>query len=252
MEKPWLNDPSEPLTKPIVEDIKILWSDPSLKKAFDTNEGQIEDSTPYFMKDENLDRFCEDDYCPSVQDVLRARVKTTGVNEIFFNLARVKFRMVDVGGQRSERRKWIHCFEDVSAVIFFVAMSEYNQYLLEDPEVRRMHESIALFDEVVNARWFSKSAIILFMNKCDLFKEKIKTIDMKCMFDDYKGGNDYDKGCKFLTNIYVNLIEQDAQQKRDVYPHVTCATDTENVKFVFDSVQKSILGNTMGNLGMTV
>ena len=45
--------------------------------------------------------------------------------------------MVDVGGQRSERRKWIHCFEDVTAVIFFVAMSEYNQYLLEDPEVKR-------------------------------------------------------------------------------------------------------------------
>ena len=130
---------------------------------------------------------CSADYCPTTDDVLRVRVKTTGVSEIFFDLAQVRFRMVDVGGQRSERRKWIHCFQDVSAVIFFVAMSEYNQYLAEAPEVKRMHESIALFDEIVNARWFQNSNIILFLNKSDLFKEKIAKIDMKCMFADYTG-----------------------------------------------------------------
>lgn len=42
------------------------------------------------------------------------------------------FRLFDVGGQRSERKKWIHCFEDVTAIIFCVAMSEYDQVLQED------------------------------------------------------------------------------------------------------------------------
>ena len=41
-------------------------------------------------------------------------------------------RLFDVGGQRSERKKWIHCFEDVTAIIFCVAMSEYDQVLHED------------------------------------------------------------------------------------------------------------------------
>ena len=41
------------------------------------------------------------------------------------------FRMVDVGGQRSERRKWIHCFENVTSIIFLVALSEYDQILFE-------------------------------------------------------------------------------------------------------------------------
>lgn len=46
-------------------------------------------------------------------------------------------RMVDVGGQRSERRKWIHCFESVTSIIFLVALSEYDQVLAEcDNEVR--------------------------------------------------------------------------------------------------------------------
>lgn len=39
--------------------------------------------------------------------------------------------MVDVGGQRSERRKWIHCFENVTSIIFLVALSEYDQILFE-------------------------------------------------------------------------------------------------------------------------
>ena len=47
-------------------------------------------------------------------------------------------RMVDVGGQRSERRKWIHCFENVTSIMFLVALSEYDQVLVEsDNEVRR-------------------------------------------------------------------------------------------------------------------
>lgn len=47
------------------------------------------------------------------------------------------FRMVDVGGQRSERRKWIHCFENVTSIMFLVALSEYDQVLVEsDNEVR--------------------------------------------------------------------------------------------------------------------
>lgn len=40
-------------------------------------------------------------------------------------------RMVDVGGQRSERRKWIHCFENVTSIMFLVALSEYDQVLVE-------------------------------------------------------------------------------------------------------------------------
>lgn len=42
--------------------------------------------------------------------------------------------MIDVGGQRSERKKWIHCFENVNAILFITAMSEFNMVLEEDNE----------------------------------------------------------------------------------------------------------------------
>ena len=47
-----------------------------------------------------------------------------------FNIEDDKFVLVDVGGQRSERRKWIHHFEHVTAVVFLVAVSEYDQVKL--------------------------------------------------------------------------------------------------------------------------
>ena len=54
-----------------------------------------------------------------------------------YNCAFVCFRMFDVGGQRSERKKWIHCFEGVTAIIFIVALSEYDLTLAEDQEMVR-------------------------------------------------------------------------------------------------------------------
>lgn len=69
---------------------------------------------------------------PTEQDILRTRVKTTGIVEVHFSFKNLNFKLFDVGGQRSERKKWIHCFEDVTAIIFCVAMSEYDQVLHED------------------------------------------------------------------------------------------------------------------------
>jgi guanine nucleotide-binding protein subunit alpha len=72
---------------------------------------------------------------PDEQDILRSRVKTSGITETVFLMGDLTYRLFDVGGQRSERKKWIHCFEQVNAVVFLVALSEYDQYLYEDASV---------------------------------------------------------------------------------------------------------------------
>ena len=69
------------------------------------------------------------DYMPTEQDVLRARVRTTAIVQQNFQVGTSKYTMFDVGGQRNERRKWIHCFDNVTAVIFVTAISEYDQVL---------------------------------------------------------------------------------------------------------------------------
>lgn len=95
--------------------------------------------------------------------------------------------MFDVGGQRSERKKWIHCFEGVTAIIFCVAMSGYDLVLAEDEEMNRMMESMKLFDSICNNKWFVETSIILFLNKKDLFEDKIRHSPLTICFPEYKG-----------------------------------------------------------------
>jgi hypothetical protein len=84
---------------------------------------------------DSINRIGEMGYVPTDQDVLRSRVKTTGITETTFVIGDLTYRMFDVGGQRSERKKWIHCFENVTAILFLVAISEYDQVLIEDETV---------------------------------------------------------------------------------------------------------------------
>jgi guanine nucleotide-binding protein subunit alpha len=88
----------------------------------------LNDSAAYFF--ENIDRYLNPDFTPTEQDALRARVRSTGIEEAEFKFQDLEFRMVDVGGQRSERRKWIHCFESVTAILYVCGLSEYDQYLV--------------------------------------------------------------------------------------------------------------------------
>ncbi|CAL8234314.1 unnamed protein product, partial [Arctogadus glacialis] len=122
--------------QPYISAIKMLWTDQGIQEAYDRRrEYQLSDSTKYYLSD--LDRIAEPSYLPTQQDVLRVRIPTTGIIEYPFDLQSIIFRMVDVGGQRSERRKWIHCFENVTSIMFLVALSEYDQVLVEsDNEVR--------------------------------------------------------------------------------------------------------------------
>uniref|UniRef100_A0ABI8ARC0 Guanine nucleotide-binding protein subunit alpha n=1 Tax=Felis catus TaxID=9685 RepID=A0ABI8ARC0_FELCA len=121
-----------------VHAIKTLWDDPGIQECYDRRrEYQLSDSAKYYLAD--VDRIATSGYLPTQQDVLRVRVPTTGIIEYPFDLENIIFRMVDVGGQRSERRKWIHCFENVTSIMFLVALSEYDQVLVEsDNEVRHL------------------------------------------------------------------------------------------------------------------
>ena len=95
--------------------------------------------------------------------------------------------MFDVGGQRSERKKWIHCFEAVTCIIFCVALSEYDQVLLEVNTVNRMQESLTLFGSIVNSAWFTRTSIVLFLNKIDIFRKKLLTVPLERYYPDYEG-----------------------------------------------------------------
>jgi guanine nucleotide-binding protein G(o) subunit alpha len=226
--------------------IKRLWSDAGVQQCFSrANEYQLNDSAKYFL--DALDRIGAADYIPTEQDLLRTRVKTTGVVEVLFKMKGMDFRVFDVGGQRSERRKWIHYFEDVTAIIFFVAISEYDLHLYEDASTNRMHDSLQLFDSIVNNKFFAKTSFILFFNKKDLFEEKIKHSPLTICFPEYEGPNEFDHAAEYIQHAFES---KNLSPDKDMYCHLTCATDTSNVQFVLESVIDTILTNNMKSSGL--
>jgi len=178
------------------------------------------------------------DYLPSLNDVLRSRIPTTGIVESIFEIEGTKFKVMDVGGQRSERKKWIHCFDAVTSLLFVAAVSAYDQFLYEDQETSQMVEALNLFDEMINGEWFKDTSVILFLNKKDLFADKIKKVPLEKYFPEYKGGTSYDEGLAFLTNQFKN---RNHSANKDIYTHVTCATDNDQIQHVFNDVKDIIV-----------
>ncbi|KAF3767381.1 hypothetical protein M406DRAFT_89898 [Cryphonectria parasitica EP155] len=227
------------------EAIQAIWNDPARKQLMDRQtEFYLMDSAEYFF--EQAQRIVRQDYLPNEMDVLRARTKTTGIYETRFQMGQLSIHMFDVGGQRSERKKWIHCFENVTSIIFCVALSEYDQVLLEESSQNRMMESLLLFDSVVNSRWFVRTSIILFLNKVDIFKQKLGRSPLSNYFPDYSGGNDVNKAAKYL----LWRFNQVNRAHLNLYPHLTQATDTSNIRLVFAAVKETILNNALKDSGI--
>jgi len=226
--------------------IAALWADDGCKAAQKReNEFHLLDSAKYFL--EKAVEYFKADFEPSTQDILRTRLTTTGIIETGFEIEGMDFKMYDVGGQRGERKKWIHCFDDVTAIMFIASLSEYNQVLAEDRTRNRLVESLDLFEGIANLPWFEKAAIILFLNKKDLFEEKVIKIDIGDFHPDYTGGLDYDAGVQYIQEEYFDRNEN---EDKTLYCHVTDATDTENVKFVWQATQHIILESKLSSSGL--
>lgn len=226
--------------------LKALWQDPGIRRTYDhRSDFQLTDSAEFFFN--RLDAIMQRSYIPSKEDVLRSRVRTTGIVESEFIVEKHIFRMFDVGGQRNERKKWIHCFEKVTAVMFVAAISEYDQKLYEDESTNRVVEALNLFDDIANAEWFRDSCMILFLNKSDIFRDKIQVVPLSNYFNDYHGSpGDADAAQLWLQNQFLNKNRQPKQ----VFSHITCATNTDNIKHVFNSIQANIIDTALKQAGL--
>lgn len=228
---------SDNIAGEIGDHLSVLWKDPAIQKCIGRRkEFQLIDSCAYLF--ENLERIKKLDYTPTEEDILNCRSKTTGITEIEFDLEGMHYRLVDVGGQRSERKKWMHCFQDVTAALFCCALSEYDLLLYEDNKTNRMLESLKLFREICNNKWFVKSSIILFLTKRDIFEEKIKHSDLNICFEDYTGGCNYQNASEFIKKRF---LEQNTNTTRQVFVHCVCTTNTSDIRLVWDDLRSSLL-----------
>ncbi|XP_074834169.1 guanine nucleotide-binding protein subunit alpha-15 [Carettochelys insculpta] len=251
-------------SRPHANAIESLWRDTGIRTCYERrHQYHLLDSAFYFLS--SLERIAEDGYIPTAQDILRSRMPTTGITEYCFSMQKMILRIVDVGGQKSERKKWIHCFEHVVALIYLASLSEYDQCLEENSEENRMRESLALFRTILELPWFQSVSVILFLNKTDLLEDKIAHSDLATYFPSFPGPKrDAEAAKKFILEMYVDTYQQCsatrhnseqglsemASNSRWLYRHYTCATDTQNIRKVFSDVQDVVLASYLHDINL--
>ncbi|OWA55544.1 Guanine nucleotide-binding protein G(q) subunit alpha [Hypsibius exemplaris] len=207
---------------------------------------------------------------PEVFRAIAALWQDEGIRECYRRRAEFRFiYLSDSSGQRSERRKWIHCFEKVNAMIFVASLSDFDQELLdktannyEDRTVNRMEESLALFNVVIQDRFLQNASIILLLNKTDIFQEKLQERHLADYFPDYAHfqpesqpapgpKKDPQTAGQYVLSKYMAINDCHAAGKfasssmekdeQFMFAHFTCATDTKNIKLITKAVEDRLL-----------
>lgn len=272
-------DPNEDtLTEEAAKHIKLLWNDRGIQKTYSLRgKFQLLDNCSYYF--DNIERICNPNYEPSFKDVIMCRVRSTGISETRFKVNGHRFLLVDVGGQRNERRKWIHCFDKVTAVLFVAALSEYDQVLLEDYHQNRMLETLKVFRDIAMGEVFLKVPIILFLNKRDLFAQKVDKVPIHDFFPEYKEfsnstardsidstglqaeiergefkSTEFEHGLKFFYQKFADTLvprePDEPKREGNIFLHITCATDTENIRRVFEDVKSIFINRKLEEIGL--
>eukprot|EP01083_Nonionella_stella_P210299 761461_1 len=227
-----------------------VWSDKGIKKTFDNrHKFVLMDNALYLL--ECMSRIMTNEYMPTFTDVLYTRSVTTGITKEIFIYETIKgtkqrYELVDVGGQRTERRKWIQCFDDVLGILFCIALSGYDQSLWEDNTVNRFEEALNLLHSMCNEDKYKplrNAKFIIFLNKRDLFREKIGKVPFQYQ-KEFGPSNDYDEIIEWIKNKIIKF-----DLNRTFYFNVTCATDTEDVDRVFQICHDIIIRNAIGRGG---
>jgi len=208
--------PATFLTTALAKDIQHLWKTDAIQKAWQRrNEFWLLENADYYF--ENVMQFAEDEWVPSEEDVIMGRARTTGILQTKLTYEAddlmSNWTLVDVGGQRSERKKWINCFADVTAILFVVNLAGYNAVLFEDHKVNRMHEALNLFGQIVKNPLFIRTPIYLFLNKRDLFESTLKVKGIDECFPEYQGSrfNSMDN-MTYISNQFWNQLNEEQKK----------------------------------------
>ncbi|KAH9051791.1 G-protein alpha subunit [Lactarius vividus] len=212
--------------------VQELWTDDVIPVLFKSPAYfPSVDNAAYFFPD--VHRFTSKEYIPSSDDILRVPVTShEGTRETCFPMGQLSIRLCHVVGQRSERKKWIHVFED------YDRLGEDGKNLLV--------ESLVLFESVINSRWFLRASIILFLNGIEEFKVKLSKVPLEDYFPEYTGGTNANKGAKYILWRFM----QANRARLNVYPHVTDVFDTSSIRLVFVTVKETILHNALKGSGI--
>ncbi|KAK7678986.1 hypothetical protein QCA50_017929 [Cerrena zonata] len=227
------------------EDILQLWDDPVVQGVLKKRGVRLQDMPGFFLNDAS--RIAQPNYEPSDDDIVRARLRTLGVEEHRFTMESgaypgSEWYIYDVGGSRSMRPHWIPYFDDVQAIIFLAPLA-FNLMLEEDSKVNRLEDSISLWRQICKNKLLEKTTMILFLNKMDILQATLAAGIMVKRYVPSYGDlpNDVTHVVKYFRDKFRGYHKRDSPQQRPFYWHETSVIDTRATSIILVGVREGIL-----------
>ncbi|TRM66827.1 guanine nucleotide binding protein, alpha subunit [Schizophyllum amplum] len=157
------------------DQILDMWEDSWVQDTLRSIGANVEQTPGFFLSD--ITRVAAADYEPTDTDIIRARIRTVGVEEHHFvmekGLPGSDFYITDVSGSKSTRHQWIPYFDDAQAILFLAPLS-FNMMLPDDPRTNRLEDTLGLWKMICANKLLQNCSLILFLNKRDLLEETLK------------------------------------------------------------------------------
>eukprot|EP01127_Copromyxa_protea_P000449 TRINITY_DN10367_c0_g1_i1.p1 TRINITY_DN10367_c0_g1~~TRINITY_DN10367_c0_g1_i1.p1 ORF type:complete len:332 (-),score=55.66 TRINITY_DN10367_c0_g1_i1:113-1108(-) len=223
--------------------VMACWNDTTIQKVFKQYGCPSIPAIEYLMK--NIKTISAPSYVPTEDDIVRVRQRSSGVSVTSFVIDGREWSLVDVGGQKPERQRWSQVMNDgCNAIIFFVALDEYDVPSFEDDVGTKMDEALGVWKEVVRSAEAKRSGILLMLNKIDLFTQKFQKdpAAFAKVFPTYKG-KDVDKAVEQISKKFLDQAPSEIED--NINTHITCALDKDMMSKVFDVVVEHILMTRM-------
>jgi GTPase SAR1 family protein len=241
---------SDVTSMPLAEALKALWACPSVALAACDPEAQVEVQVEYLMS--RIDVIGQPSYVPTIEDVMKLRQRTSGVQSCDVKFEGSNLRIIDVGGQRSERKKWVSQFDRVHTILFVVALDDFDRTLMEDNSANRLRESLAVFKDIVECPYFERTPVVFLLNKKDEFYRKIvrDRRDLRRFFPDYAGAvGDYRAAVDFVRSLFkvifdASKADMPPAQRPEIIFYNTVATDTDNINKVIQSAKVFLIAES--------
>ncbi|KAG6372454.1 guanine nucleotide binding protein, alpha subunit [Boletus reticuloceps] len=243
------SDPT-PLLEALASDIHALWTDPAVKALLKRRGVQMEHSAGFFLND--VTRIGQPGWRPGIDDIVRARLRTFGVEEYRFSAENGSdWYIYDVGGSRGSRSQWVPYFDDVQAIIFLAPLV-FNQMLDEDKMINRLEDSISLWREVCGSSLLAHANIILFLNKMDILESTLKAgVQVKTFVPTYGSNpNNMEHVVRYFRDKFRAYHKRLSPKQRSFFCHGTSAIDTQATQVVLSGVREGILRGHLEKLSV--
>ncbi|KAI6237458.1 Guanine nucleotide-binding proteinalpha-13 subunit [Aphelenchoides besseyi] len=217
--------------------LTALWEDESIREAYNRRgEINLNDSVGYFFN--SIDRIANLDYTPTVEDLIMLYIPSVGISRCMFEFNNHDYLIYDVSGQMLNRKKWMIYYDHFDALIFTLAISEFDQtFENEHGKHSRLIHALNLLGDTASDERFKEIPLVIFLNEVDIFKEKLTRFTLKDFLPSYNGSSSEKDALAYMKQL---AVERCVDHQDKLFFYYTTATNNRKMAKVLADVFKKI------------